>query len=133
VVNVRLLPGNLMSPLVAKLEQLVNDPQVRIEIEPTSAETAPSSSLTSELYTTIARVSGQEFPGAPVLPMMSTGATDSARLRLRNVAAYGLLPFPLDESDVLRMHADDERIPLDSFRKGVEFLYKIVTDFAVAK
>jgi acetylornithine deacetylase/succinyl-diaminopimelate desuccinylase-like protein len=31
------------------------------------------------------------------------------------------------------MHADNERIPLDSFRKGIEFLYGIVTDFAVAK
>ena len=31
------------------------------------------------------------------------------------------------------MHADDERIPLDSFRKGIDFLYRIVSDFAVAK
>ena len=31
------------------------------------------------------------------------------------------------------MHADDERIPVDSFRKGIEFLYAIVSDFAVAK
>jgi acetylornithine deacetylase/succinyl-diaminopimelate desuccinylase-like protein len=31
------------------------------------------------------------------------------------------------------MHADDERLPLDSFRKGVEFLYGVVSDFAVAK
>ncbi len=33
----------------------------------------------------------------------------------------------------MRMHADDERIPLDSFRKGIVFLYHIVNDFAVAK
>ena len=31
------------------------------------------------------------------------------------------------------MHGDDERIPLDSYRKGVEFLYGIVSDFAVEK
>jgi acetylornithine deacetylase/succinyl-diaminopimelate desuccinylase-like protein len=52
---------------------------------------------------------------------------------MRNVQAYGLLPFPLTQDDALRMHGDDERIPLDSFRKGVEFLYHIVTDFAVSK
>jgi acetylornithine deacetylase/succinyl-diaminopimelate desuccinylase-like protein len=133
VLNIRVLPGNLISPLLAKLGQLVNDPQIRFEIEPGFGETAPSSSLSSDLFTTIANVSAKEFPGAPVLPMMGTGATDSVPLRLRNVNAYGLMPFPLDESDGLRMHADDERIPVDSFRKGVDFLYKIVAEFAVAK
>jgi acetylornithine deacetylase/succinyl-diaminopimelate desuccinylase-like protein len=64
---------------------------------------------------------------------MSTGATDSVPLRLRSVQAYGLLPFPLDPSDLARMHADDERIPVDSFRKGIDFLYSVVSDFALAK
>lgn len=133
VLNIRLLPGNLAEPLLAKLQQLVNDPQVRFEVEPEDGEAAPSSSVTSDFYNTISRVAHHEFPGAAVVPEMSTGFTDSTPLRLRNVQACGLLPFPLDEGDILRMHADDERIPLDSFRKGVEFLYGIVSDFAVAK
>ncbi len=133
VLNIRLLPGNLAEPLLAKLQQLVNDPQVRFEVEPEEGEAAPSSSVTSDFYNTISRVAQQEFPGAAVVPEMSTGSTDSTPLRLRNVQACGLLPFPLDEGDILRMHADDERIPLDSFRKGVEFLYGIVSDFTVVK
>ena len=63
----------------------------------------------------------------------STGATDSAQLRLHNVQAYGLFPFPLTEEDAQRLHADDERIPLDSFRKGIDFLYRVVEEFARAK
>ena len=133
VLNVRLLPGNMIDPLIAKLQQLVNDPQVQLEVEPGEHEAAPSSSLNSDLYNTITRVVHQEFPGAPVLPYMSTSATDSNFLRMRNVQAYGLLPFPLSEDDLLRMHADNERVPVDSFRKGVDFLYTIVTDFAVSK
>jgi acetylornithine deacetylase/succinyl-diaminopimelate desuccinylase-like protein len=133
IVNIRLLPGNLVDPLVAKLEQTVSDPQVRFEVEPDLGPAAPSSSTSSDLYNTIARVAGQQFPGAPVLPYMSTGTTDSAWLRLRSVQTYGLNPFPLTEEDALRIHGNDERISLDSFRKGVEFLYAIVTDFALAK
>jgi len=34
---------------------------------------------------------------------------------------------------VLRMHADDERIPVESFRKGVQFLYDVVSSFSVTK
>ena len=133
VINVRLLPGNMIDPLLAKLQQLVSDPEIRFEIEPGAGEAAPSSSLNSDLYASITRVAGKEFPSAPVLPYMSTGATDSTPLRMRAVQAYGLLPFPITQDDLSRMHGDNERIQLDNFRKGLEFLNDVVVDFAVAK
>ncbi|MGA8144919.1 MAG: M20/M25/M40 family metallo-hydrolase [Candidatus Acidiferrales bacterium] len=132
VLNIRLLPGNMSSALLAKLTQLVSDPQIRFEVQPGGGEAAPSSSLTTDLYGEITRAAKQQFPGAAAIPFMSPGATDSYPLRMRNVQAYGLMPFPLTEGDFLRMHADDERIPLESFRKGVDFLYTIVNDFAVS-
>jgi acetylornithine deacetylase/succinyl-diaminopimelate desuccinylase-like protein len=133
VVNIRLLPGNPLEALLSKLQQLVSDPQIRFEVEPGSGEAAPSSSLTSDLYTTISHATTKEFPGAAVVPFMSTGATDSWPLRMRSVQAYGVFPFPLDDVDSLRMHADDERIPVESFHKGVEFLYIMVSDFVTAR
>ena len=133
VLNIRLLPGNSVEPLLAKLRQLVNDPQIRFEVEPGAGETAPSSSLSSDLYASISRVATAQFAGTHVLPYMSTGATDSLYLRLRSVQSYGVLPFPLTDEDFLRMHGDDERIPIESFRKGIDFLYGIVSDFAGAK
>jgi len=133
VLNIRLLPGNMVSPLLASLQTLVNDPEVSFEVQPNGGETAPSASVTSDLYNTISQQAKQQFPGAVVVPEMSTGATDSVPLRLRNVQSYGLLPFPMSESDRERMHADDERIPVDSFRKGIDFLYGVVSDFAIAK
>jgi len=133
VVNIRLLPGDTVDPLIVEFTKLVNDPQIRFEILPDVGEQAPSSSVESELYRALERVSPQVFPGALVMPFLSTGATDSAQLRLRNVQSYGLLPFPLTEEDDRRMHADDERIPLDSFHKGIEYLYRVVDEFARAK
>jgi acetylornithine deacetylase/succinyl-diaminopimelate desuccinylase-like protein len=133
VLNIRLLPGDQLDPLLGKLKQLVNDPQIRFETQPNGGEAAPSSSLESDLYATIKTVSAREFAGAPVVPYMSTGATDSARLRMRNVQAYGLEPFPLTEDDLMRMHADDERLSVESFRKGVQFLYEVVNAFSVTK
>ena len=54
-------------------------------------------------------------------------------MRLHNVPAYGLVPFPLTEEDLRRMHGEDERIPLMAFDKGVDVLMKIVTEFAVTR
>ncbi len=117
--NVRLLPGDSINDVLADLKKLVNDPQIRFEIAPDAGVPSPPSSLDSALIQTNSNASADRmFPGVVVMPYLSTGATDSAQLRLHNVQAYGLLPFPLTEEDVLRMHADDERIPLDSLPQG---------------
>jgi acetylornithine deacetylase/succinyl-diaminopimelate desuccinylase-like protein len=131
--NIRLLPGDLIDPLVAELKKAVNDPQIRFEVQRDPGLNAPPSSIESDLYKSIERTSAQVFPDAVVVPYQSTGATDSAQLRFHNVQAYGLLPFPLVEEDERRMHADDERIPLASFQKGIEFLYRVVAEFAQSK
>ena len=130
--NVRLLPGNTIDSLLNELNKLVNDPEVKLEIQPNAGLAAPPSSLESDFYNAICKVVSQEFGGAPALPFQSTWLTDSAQLRLHNVQAYGLVPFPLAEDDLKRMHGDDERIPLGAFDKGVDVLMKIVAEFAVA-
>jgi acetylornithine deacetylase/succinyl-diaminopimelate desuccinylase-like protein len=131
--NVRMLPGDSINELIAQMGKIVNDPQIRFQLAPDHGENSPPSEITTPLYQTIERLTPQEFPGAITLPFLSTGATDSSSLRLHKVQAYGLVPFPLTEADISRMHGDDERIPVDSFHKGVAFLYHVVSDFASSK
>ena len=131
--NIRMLPGHSIDGLIGQLDKAVNDPQIKLKLAPDPGENAPPSDLTSSLYKTIERIAPQEFSGAVALPFLSTGATDSASLRLHKVQAYGLNPFPLTDADDARMHGDDVRIPIESFRKGVAFLYHVVSDFASTK
>ena len=131
--NIRMLPGHSIEELMGQFVKIVNDPQIKFQLAPDSGENAPPSDLTSPLYQTIERLTPQEFPGAITVPLLGTGATDSASLRLHKVQAYGLEPFPMIESDSSRVHSDDERIPVDSFHRGVIFLYHVVSDFASSK
>jgi acetylornithine deacetylase/succinyl-diaminopimelate desuccinylase-like protein len=101
-------------------------------VEPNAGLAAPDSSLETDFYAAIVKASAAEFGGAPVLPYQSTWATDSAQLRLHNVQSYGLVPFPLTEEDIRRMHGDDERIPAAAFAKGVSLLVRLLNEFAVA-
>ena len=133
ILNVRLLPGDPIDGVINELNKLVNDPQVKLEVQPNAGLAAPPSSLESDFYNVITKVASQQFGGAPSLPFQSTWLTDSAQLRLHNVQAYGLVPFPLSQEDLKRMHGNDERIPLAAFDKGVDVLLKIVTEFAVAR
>ena len=89
--NIRLLPGNSMDAVLAQMQKAVNDKQIRFEIQPDSGQSAPPSSLTNDLYQIMERSAARQFPGSAVVPVLSTWATDSAELRLRNVQSYGLL------------------------------------------
>jgi acetylornithine deacetylase/succinyl-diaminopimelate desuccinylase-like protein len=132
-INVRLVPGDTIDLFVNDLKKLVNDPSIRWDISLDGGFAAPNSSLDTDFYTLITKVSAQEFGGVPVLPFMSTGATDSAQLRLHNVQAYGLRPMPLTDEDQRRVHGDEERLPIPSFMKGVDCLVHIVAEFSVNK
>jgi len=130
--NVRLLPGNTITVLMSALNKLVNDPAVTLELQKDGGLAAPDSSLETDFYGAIVKASAEEFGGVPVLPFQSTWATDSAQLRLHNVQAYGLVPFPLTDEDLKRMHAEDERIPAAAFAKGVSLMVRLVSEFAVS-
>ncbi|MGB7726414.1 MAG: M20/M25/M40 family metallo-hydrolase [Candidatus Acidiferrum sp.] len=132
VLNVRLLPGDTIDVLINQLNKLVNDPSVKLDVMPDAGLAAPNSSMENDFYALLTKVCAKEFSGAPVLPMLSTGATDSAQLRLHSVQAYGLNPFPLMPEDQARIHGDDERMPLASFAKGVDLMTRVVTEFSVS-
>jgi acetylornithine deacetylase/succinyl-diaminopimelate desuccinylase-like protein len=59
--NVRLLPGDTIDVLLNELKKLVNDPQVRLEVQPNAGLAAPPSSLESDFYGVISKVVAKEF------------------------------------------------------------------------
>ena len=132
ILNARLLPGELPGEFLEAMNKVVADPQVRIDIDTGNTRPAPPSDVDTDFFRVLQRASREVFPGAAVVPMMSTWATDSAELRLRGVTCYGLVPFPLTEEEIGRMHADNERLPLASIRPGIEFVYRATEDFVRA-
>src|SRR5207237_10518799 len=61
--NVRLLPGDSIGTLVNELNKLVNDPAVKLEVQPNPGLAAPPSSLESDFYSVICQVASREFAG----------------------------------------------------------------------
>ncbi|HEX5581930.1 MAG TPA: M20/M25/M40 family metallo-hydrolase, partial [Gemmatimonadaceae bacterium] len=110
----------------------IDDPEVGVSITE-RGEDAPPSPFESPLFGAIAAASAELMPGVPVVPYMSTGATDNARLRRAGIPAYGLLPFPLAPEDERRMHGHDERVPLASLHMGVRLVYGALRRVAVAR
>jgi acetylornithine deacetylase/succinyl-diaminopimelate desuccinylase-like protein len=77
----------------------------------------------------IEAVTQQMWPGAPVVPIMGTGATDSLYLRKAGIPMYGTSGIFSDIDDG-RAHGKDERVAVKSFYEGQEYLYRLVKAFA---
>jgi acetylornithine deacetylase/succinyl-diaminopimelate desuccinylase-like protein len=60
---------------------------------------------------------------------MSAGATDSRFLRNAGIPSYGHTGFQVDVDDI-RAHGRDERIGVEAFHTGVEYLSRLVRRLA---
>ena len=129
VLNVRTLPGHSIDKVVNRLRAIVTEPGVTIEIT-RRGEEAPASDPGSEMFIAIAEATHELDPEMAVVPYLSTGVTDSARLRRLGVKAYGVLPFPMLQSDEERMHGHDERVPLKSLDFGTRLIYGAIERIA---
>jgi acetylornithine deacetylase/succinyl-diaminopimelate desuccinylase-like protein len=129
VLNVRTLPGHSIDKVVNRLRAIVSEPGISIEISHRGEE-APASDPDSEMFAAIAETARELDPRMAVVPYLSTGVTDSARLRTLGVKAYGVLPFPMVQSDEERMHGHDERVPLESLYFGTRLIYGAIERIA---
>ena len=123
-VNCRIIPGGSPEGVHTTLNQVLADPA--IDISPVLIDPAgPASEINEALFTVIEDLSEEYWPGVPVIPSMSAGATDSRFVRGMGVSAYGHTGFAGDVDDV-RAHGQDERIGVEAFHTGVEYLYELV-------
>jgi acetylornithine deacetylase/succinyl-diaminopimelate desuccinylase-like protein len=125
--NCRILPDESVDSVERALVRVIGDPAVKIE-RLDNFGSGPPSSLDGPVPAAVRDAAEAIWPGTPIIPLFSLGATDSRFLRGRGVAAYGLNPIALAESDARRAHGVDERIPISSLRPGLEFFYRLVSD-----
>jgi acetylornithine deacetylase/succinyl-diaminopimelate desuccinylase-like protein len=133
--DVRALPDEDMDKLYDEMQKVIGDPAVRIERVPGNERPAGAPSrLDTEMYRALEQVAKRMYPGATLLPEMSTGATDMAQLRAKGIQCYGIGPARTDEDATnYGAHSDVERLLESSLYKFVEFTWNAVTEVAVAK
>lgn len=119
MINCRIMPG--VSP------DVIRDELVRIVADPGVAVTRNddyASSLVSPLRSDVVQAYTEAVhalhPGAPILPQMSTGASDAGPFRLAGIPVYGVdgawTVSPIDD----RAHGQDERLPVKALGDDVD-------------
>ena len=122
-INCRMLPTDSPAAVLETLNTVIGDSQVAVT-PITPAVPSPASPLTPEILGSIEAITEDMWPGVPVIPTMSTGATDGLYLRNAGIPVYGVSAIFAEISDN-RAHGQDERMRVQSFFEGQEFLYRL--------
>jgi acetylornithine deacetylase/succinyl-diaminopimelate desuccinylase-like protein len=133
-IDVRALPDENIERFYAEMEKVIGDPAVKVVPLPQARPPSPASRLNTEMYAAMERIAKAAFPGATVLPSMSTGASDQAQLRAKGMQSYGIGPAAT-EADALNYppHGDVERLAESSLYPFVQYVWDVVAEIAAHK
>jgi acetylornithine deacetylase/succinyl-diaminopimelate desuccinylase-like protein len=123
-VNCRVLPEDSVDYVKTTLEKIVADDQVKLTTIG-DVPKGPASPMRPDIMKAVGRLTDTMWPGVPSIPMMVMGATDGRSLRVAGIPTYGIQGFFMDTED-MRMHGRDERMKVQSFYEGQQFLYELV-------
>ena len=121
-IDCRLLPDQDPKLFLAELGRVVG---AGIQIETIMGFTPAVSSANTELYSVLEAVCREHFPGAPVVPSVLGGFTDSHFLRDLGITAYGFIPVVIPIEDEGTIHGNNERISVENVRRGVTMMWEI--------
>lgn len=122
-INCRILPDAMPTDIRAGIIKALADPDIDVSAAADRAYVEPSS-IGPEILGPVERVTREIFGNIPVIPTMSTGATDSQPFRQIGIPSYGVSGLMGDPNDN-RAHGRDERMRVKSFFDGQEFLLQL--------
>jgi acetylornithine deacetylase/succinyl-diaminopimelate desuccinylase-like protein len=130
-VNCRIFPGTTPEEVRETLVQLVQDPKVTITMAPARSPIAKAPPpLTPQIMDPIKAEAAKIWPGVPVIPVLTAGATDGAFLTPVGIPTYGVTGM-FGDPDGNGVHGLNERIRITSLMNGRDFLYDLVKTYAM--
>jgi acetylornithine deacetylase/succinyl-diaminopimelate desuccinylase-like protein len=130
-VNCRMFPSDTAADVQAELIAAIGDAPVTITPMPPINPVNPPPPLTDEVFGTAKRVAAGHFPGVPVVPTMSTGATDGRFLIQAGIPTYGV-PGAFAEP-LTNMHGLNERKSVAGLMAERAYLFDLVKAYAGVK
>jgi acetylornithine deacetylase/succinyl-diaminopimelate desuccinylase-like protein len=123
-IDCRLLPGSDPKAMLDTLNKVLGDKSLKTEVMLNFPPV--SSPQKSELMSAIQALARHSDKGAPVVPTMSIGFTDSHYFRQRDMIAYGFVPMRITTDEAKGIHGIDERLGVDELGAGIRRMVELL-------
>jgi len=128
-VNCRIFPGTSVEEVRQALERVVGDDKVKITTLETRSKVSAPPPLTDRVVGPARQVAAEMWPGVPLVPVMSAGATDASFMTPVGIPTYGLSGF-FSDAEGSHAHGLNERMGVKSLLDGRRYLYRLVKLYA---
>ena len=120
----RVMQGTTPEQVKETLEKAIGDDQVKVAIVRRRDGSSPPP-LTDEIMGPVKKMAAKLWPGVPVAPMMSAGATDGRFLMNAGIPTYGMSGM-FSKPEETNAHGLNEKRRVQSLYEGREFLEGVV-------
>lgn len=131
-VNCRIMPGEKVDAIKNQLEALIADPKISLTLAGTPGPQSPAPPLQPQILSPVEKIVADMWPGVPVIPTISTGATDGRFLNAAGLPTYGISGVFVDP-DGNGVHGLDERVRVRSLLDARVFHYRLIKAYGNAK
>lgn len=118
--NIRINIGESTASVMARLRQVIADPQVIVRLVE-GDEPTPEARTTSAAWGVITDAVDASYPGAGTLPYLTMAATDGRHWHRFVADVYRFAPLQMDAAQRASIHGVDERVSIDALRRGERF------------
>ena len=119
-INCRIFPGHSREAISEELRAAVDDSKVTLTDVTQGSVITEASPMRRDFVAAVEKAMGQVYPGVPVFPAMSSGASDSMWYRHAGAPSYGASPLFIKNSDEFS-HGLNERTPLSNLRPAIDY------------
>jgi acetylornithine deacetylase/succinyl-diaminopimelate desuccinylase-like protein len=131
-INCRIFPGETVEATRAALATAIHDARVTITVVPPVRPIAKPPSLDPKVMGPAEALVAKYYPGVPLVPTMSTGATDGVFLEAIGIPTYGV-PGDWGDPDGNGAHGLNERESVRAVMTGRDFWTDLVKAYANPK
>jgi acetylornithine deacetylase/succinyl-diaminopimelate desuccinylase-like protein len=128
-VNCRIFPGHTPAEIQQQLVAVIGNPAISIDMARKDKPLAKMPALDPAIIGPMETLSAKYFPGVPVIPSMSTGATDGLYMSAVGIPTYGV-PGAWFDPDGNGAHGLNERLEVRSVYVGRDYLFDLVKALA---
>jgi acetylornithine deacetylase/succinyl-diaminopimelate desuccinylase-like protein len=128
-INCRIFPGHPREEIMAELQHAAADPAVKFKDISQGSVATEASPLRPDLVAAVTKAIHIGYPGIPVFPTMSAGASDSMWFRKEHIPSYGVAPIFIKDSDRFS-HGLNERVPVANITPGISYMLSLFTDLS---
>jgi acetylornithine deacetylase/succinyl-diaminopimelate desuccinylase-like protein len=126
--DVRLLPGENSQEFLQLMKKVVADPNVTVKPQSDDFRKANASDVNTPLFGIFREVSAAYWPGAPVVPTITSGYTENQRYREIGITSYGFTPYAATHEEGATEHGNNERVRVEEVRRAPKVLFDVVAE-----